>query len=182
MRLAEGLQPEEKAARHQRWVYRKERVFGRGADQDHPTVLDRLQQRVLLALVEAMDLVDEEDRAAARWQGCATRLDCLSNVGDPGADRRKFDDVRAGGRRQDRSQRRFARARRPPEDQRGKLTALSDGPERRAWPDQVLLPHELVQRVGTHPGRQRCGTGDGCRLLGGKKALRELIALARHRS
>ena len=40
-------------------------VLGRRADERDRAVLDVRQQRVLLGLVEAMDLVEEEDRARA---------------------------------------------------------------------------------------------------------------------
>ena len=53
------------AARDERADDRVERVLGRGADQRHEARLDDRQQRVLLRLVEAVDLVDEEDGAPA---------------------------------------------------------------------------------------------------------------------
>ena len=48
------------AARDERADDRVERVLGRGADQRHEPGLDDRQERVLLRLVEAVDLVDEE--------------------------------------------------------------------------------------------------------------------------
>ena len=53
------------AAREERRVDLEVRVLGRRADQRHEAVLDGVQHRVLLRLVEAVDLVDEEDRPDA---------------------------------------------------------------------------------------------------------------------
>ena len=53
-------------AREQRVVDLEVRVLGGGADQRHQALLDRGQQRVLLGLVEAVDLVEEEDRRGGR--------------------------------------------------------------------------------------------------------------------
>jgi hypothetical protein len=40
-------------------------IFGRGADEGQDAFFDRRQQRVLLGLVEAVDLVQKEDRPDA---------------------------------------------------------------------------------------------------------------------
>ena len=52
-------------AREQRGDDLERRVLGGGADQDDVAALDVRQERVLLGLVEAVDLVDEQQRAAA---------------------------------------------------------------------------------------------------------------------
>ena len=63
--VAERLEPPHAQARQERRVDLEVRVLGRRADQRDGAVLDVRQERVLLALVEAVDLVDEQDRAAA---------------------------------------------------------------------------------------------------------------------
>ena len=63
--LAERLEAEHLAAREQRRVDRERRVLGGGADQRDRARLDVGQEGVLLRLVEAVDLVDEEDGALA---------------------------------------------------------------------------------------------------------------------
>ena len=62
-------------ARQQRRVDLEVRVLGRGPDERHEPLLDGRQQRVLLGLVEAVDLVEEEDRrlAARPARRCAAR-------------------------------------------------------------------------------------------------------------
>ena len=59
----ERLEAEHLAAREERRVHRERRVLGRRADEGDRPVLDVRQERVLLRLVEAVDLVDEDDRA-----------------------------------------------------------------------------------------------------------------------
>jgi hypothetical protein len=63
--LRQRLQHEHLRAREQRRVHLERRVLGGGADQHDVAGLDARQERVLLRLVEAVDLVDEDDRAAA---------------------------------------------------------------------------------------------------------------------
>ena len=53
-------------ARQKRRVQLERRVLGGGADQRDGAVLHDRQEGVLLRAVEAVDLVDEEERALAR--------------------------------------------------------------------------------------------------------------------
>ena len=64
--LREWLEPEQCAAAAQRRIDLEERVLRRCADQRERSVLHRRQQRILLRLGEAMNLVEEQNRAAAR--------------------------------------------------------------------------------------------------------------------
>src|SRR5205823_4056980 len=52
-------------ARQERAVHLERRVLGRRADERQQALLDKRQERVLLRLVEAMYLVDEQDRRAS---------------------------------------------------------------------------------------------------------------------
>ena len=63
--IVEPAQHQHLAARQQRGVELERRVLGRGADQRDRAVLDVRQEAVLLGAVEAMDLVDEQQRALA---------------------------------------------------------------------------------------------------------------------
>src|SRR5262249_5401879 len=65
----ERLENEDASARQERGDDLERGVLGRGADEDDRAALDVWQERVLLRLVEAMDLVDEEeDRLAGAAQ------------------------------------------------------------------------------------------------------------------
>jgi hypothetical protein len=59
----ERFEAEQRGATAQWGVHLEERVLGRGADERDEPVFDAGQQRVLLRLVEAVDLVEEQDRA-----------------------------------------------------------------------------------------------------------------------
>ena len=76
---AQLLQRVDAQPREQRAVDLERRVLGRRADQRHEPLLDRRQQRVLLGLVEAVDLVEEQDR------GCAAGLAPVARALDHGA-------------------------------------------------------------------------------------------------
>ena len=59
------LQDGHAAAGEQGRVDLERGVLGRGADERDRSLLDGVQERILLGLVEAVDLVDEEDDPAA---------------------------------------------------------------------------------------------------------------------
>ena len=71
-------------AREQRAVDLEVRVLGGRADQRHQPLLDGGQQRVLLRLVEAVDLVEEEDRRPAAGAPLAGAGDHLAHLGAAG--------------------------------------------------------------------------------------------------
>src|ERR1700674_4470670 len=62
--FVERIQDQHTAARQQGADYFERRIFSRSANQRDGSILDRWQQSVLLCFVEAMNFVDEEDRAA----------------------------------------------------------------------------------------------------------------------
>ena len=85
-------------ARAQRGDHLERRVLGRRAEQHHRAALDVGQQRVLLRLVEAVDLVDEErgaHAAAALFVGARDLLAQVLHAGQHGRDRREAQARRA---------------------------------------------------------------------------------------
>jgi hypothetical protein len=68
-------------AAEERVVDLEVRVLRRRPDQRDKALLDRGQQGVLLGLVEAVDLVEEEDRAAAAGPALAGAGDDLADLG-----------------------------------------------------------------------------------------------------
>jgi hypothetical protein len=119
------------------------------------------QQRILLRLVEAVDLVDEQDAAAAlEGQALLGARDRRPHLGDAGHDGREGVELSADRVGQEPRQRGLAGARRAPQEQRREMTA-GDGPaERAALADELLLADELVEVPWAHPG------GEGLPLRG----------------
>jgi hypothetical protein len=64
-RLVEAVEDQDLGAREEGGVQLEGRVLGGGPDQHDGAVLHVRQEAILLRLVEAVDLVDEEQRAAA---------------------------------------------------------------------------------------------------------------------
>ena len=107
--VRERLQLDDGAAGEQGRVDLEVRVLGRGPDQRQQAALDARQQRVLLALVEAVDLVEEEDRAGAvRAEPVAGALEHAADVVDAGRDGRELLERGAGGLGDDARERRLA--------------------------------------------------------------------------
>ena len=65
-RIVEAAQHQHLAARQQRAVDLERRILGGGADEEHRAVFHVGKEGVLLALVKAVNLVDEKQRALAR--------------------------------------------------------------------------------------------------------------------
>ena len=157
--LAEAVEDEDLAAGEQRGVDLEGGVLRRGADEDDAALLDERQEGVLLRLVEAVDLVDEEDgphAEGARLLGAGHDLLDLLDAARDGAEgdelrlREVCDHVGEGG---------LADAGRPPEDHRGDLVALDHRAQELPGPDEVLLPDELLERARPHAARERLRRG-----------------------
>jgi hypothetical protein len=159
--IAQRLQHQHARARQQRAIHLKGRVLGGRTNQDDRAVLDRGQERILLTFVEAMDLVDEENRAlAAQLTVLARRIEDLAQAWHTftNCTERLKAALRALGDQT--RQRGFARTRRPPQDH-GACTPLFDGaPQRLVGTQEMCLPNVLLQRPRAHARRQRgCQVG-----------------------
>ena len=104
-----GARAAEQSAHHL-----KRRIFGGGTDERDVAALDVWQKSILLSLVEAVDFVDEDDRAAAH---CAVAFgihhDGLDFF-DAAHDGAEGDEIRFGGFGDEAGQSGFADARRTP--------------------------------------------------------------------
>jgi hypothetical protein len=160
------------AARQQRRVDLEVRVLGRRPDERHEPLLDRRQQRVLLGLVEAVDLVEEEDGRLGQLAAVLGALEDLAHLRAPGLDRAELLQGGMGRGGHDPRQRRLARARRPVEDHRVRAALLDGRAQGRALREQVLLPDELVERAWPQPGRQR-----SCQGIGGRAPRLHLVGI-----
>ncbi len=94
--VREGMEHEDAGAREQGGVHLEGGVLGRRADEDDRAVLDIGQDRVLLALVEAVNLVDEEQGAHGVGAPPLLRLaDDAAEVGHARRDGAEGREVRA---------------------------------------------------------------------------------------
>ena len=96
-------------------------ILRRGADERHQSLLDGAQQRVLLALAEAVDLIDEEDGADAtaeesRLLPCDA-LQYLAYLFDARVHGTEAVEASVEAAGDDLRQRRLAHAWRPPENE-----------------------------------------------------------------
>ena len=142
--------------RQQRAVDLERRVLGRRADEADRAVLDERQERVLLRLVEAVHLVEEQHRAPAALATQRLRLlDRGAHVLDAGHHGRERDELRIAGPRDEARERRLAGAGRAPEHHRVQAAAFEQAPQRLARRQQVRLADELVEARGPHAVGQR---------------------------
>ncbi len=150
--LAEAAQHVHAAAREQGGVDLERRILGRGADEDHGTLLDVGEEGVLLGSVEAVDLVHEQDRAKAAATalvlGLGNDLADLPHAREHGGERHE---TGAGHRSHQRGQGGLARAGRSPKDHRVQLACLDGRAQDAARPQEVLLADDLVQGAWPHP-------------------------------
>ena len=154
--FGERLQHEHLRSREQGRVDLERRVLRRRADEDDVARLDPRQEGVLLGLVEPVNLVDEEDGAAApgtpRTLGPGHHL---ADFLDAGQHRREGDELRLGRLGNQPGEAGLARARRPPEDDRLQQIAFDGLAQRLPRRQQVLLAHVFVERPRAHPLGER---------------------------
>ena len=168
--VGERLEPHHPAPRQERADHAERRVLGGGADQRDGAGLDVGQERVLLGPREAMDLVDEQERAAAVLIAArGGRGHGLANVFHPGVDRRQGDQVGADGLADQPGQGGLSSPRRPPQQDRWKIPPRRELPEQLAGAEQVVLADELGQRSRAH------ALGEGLADASGRGVLREQV-------
>ena len=111
---------------------------------------------VLLALVEAVDLIYEEDGALLlQAEAVAGLSDDAAEVGDAGSDGGDGLEMGAGEGGDDAGEGGLAGAGGAPEDDGGELISLYGPAEDVAGADELLLADELVEGAGAHAGGQR---------------------------
>jgi hypothetical protein len=153
--VGQWLQPPDTKAGQEGRVDLEVRVLGGRTNERHGAVFDVRQESVLLGLVEAMDLVDEQDRApAVERQPILCFRDQRPDLGDARHDRGQGGELRPDRIGEQSCEARLAGARWPPQEDGREVTPFDRAAERAPFADQVLLAHELVERPRTHPGGQ----------------------------
>src|SRR5438445_7134544 len=171
--LGERLEHEDARAREEGRDHLEGRVLGGRPDERHRAGLDVGEEGVLLRLVEAVDLVDEEHgRPAVPGELVLCLLDDLSQLLHPLQDGRERDRVRAARGREQVREGRLAAARRAPEDERLDLPALQHLAQHAAGAKEVLLADELVDPARPHPLGERYAARRGLRRGRAREQLR----------
>ena len=160
----EWLQDKDRGPRQQRADHLEARILGGRADQEDHPFLDKGEKCVLLRLVEAVNLVAEEDRSAAG------RGDALPGLRYDRADARhplrhsrERDEGGIAAAGQEPRQRGLAAAGRAPQDQARKSAPFEHSPERAAVLQKTRLSRELGEGARAHAGRERGPrSGAGC--------------------
>ncbi len=139
----------------QRVVQFERGVLGGGADEGDGAVFDVGQEHILLALVEAVHLVHEEDGAHPAPAVLLGLVDGGSDLLDAGGHRREPLHLGLAVVSNQFSQRGLAGARRAPQDH-GVAVARQDRlAQRFVGPEDMLLTYVLLEGLRPHPGRQR---------------------------
>ena len=157
------------------------RVLRGGAEQCDQPAFDMRKHRILLRLVEAMDLIDEEDGALSNTCALARALDDRAQVGHAGCCCTHRLERGCSQRRDKHRHRRLAGTRWSPQDHRRNLTGIECAAQHTPLPQHVFLAHELVERPRPHARRQwRVVDGFLAMLIAGapRRAAEQLCLLA----
>ena len=150
-RLVERLEDEDLRARQQGGVDFKRRVFRRRANQCDIAGFDARKKRILLRLVESVNLVHEDDRPPASTPASILRgghdvFDFL----DPGQHGAEGKEVRLREIRHHARERGFPGAWRSPEDDRLEQVTLDRFAQRPAGSQELVLTLDFVERSRSH--------------------------------
>ena len=144
------------AAADERGVHLEVGVLRRRAHEDDGTVLDGVEEGVLLAAVEAVDLVDEKNRAAAlREQAALGGLDLATEVLDRAGDGADLDELGVRGMRDDAREGCLSRAGGAIEDDGAQRVVLDRAPQPRPGAHGLLLAEVAIEGTRAHAGRER---------------------------
>ena len=139
------------ATREQRGDDLEGGILGGCADEADGAALDVGQEGVLLRLVEAVNLIDEEDGPRVHPGGLRGGDHHLLDLLDAAHDGGELDESSLGGLGDDLGQGGLAHAGRTPEDHGAGVVALDLHAERFAEADEVLLSEQFLQTPRAHP-------------------------------
>ena len=153
--MAEPFQHQHLGPRQQGRVEREGRILRGRADQRDRAVLHHRQKAVLLGAVEAVDLVDEQERPAARLTPGTGLLERLLQVGDAGEDRRHLDELEPCLVGQQAGDGGLAGPGRPPQDHRADMPRGEHARQGTLWPEQMVLADDAIEALRPHQVGQR---------------------------
>ena len=154
-RCIQPVEDENLTARQQRRVELEGRGLGRRTDQNDRAVLDDGQKAILLGPVEAVDLVDEQQRATPGGAALARALEDLAKLGHAREDRGQGFEFDIAGLRQQAGDGRLAGARRTPQDHGREPAGRRHAPNGPVGGQQVILSDHFGQAAGPQAIGQR---------------------------
>ncbi len=150
------LELENAAAAYQRAREREERILRGGADENDAAVFHVGQEHVLLRAVEAMDFVDEQQRAlASRRHQIAGFVEHLAQFFHAAGDGAHLPEFAAAGGGEQMRERGFAGAGRTVKNDRPQTIGRQQSAEQLAFAKEMFLSDEFIQRGRAHAGCQR---------------------------
>ncbi len=165
IRGRDGLELKDRRTAQNRPEHAEVGILGRGGDQRDASVLDKLQQALLLFFIEVLNLIQIQQHAARRQEGVQL-VDDAFDVGNPGGGGVQLaqaalgplgDDARDGG---------FPGPGRPVENHVRRTPALHDPPQQAVPAENMLLSDHVVQAPRPDLIRQRLISAVHVSLLG----------------
>ena len=144
------LQDKDAAARQESAVDLERGVLRRRSDQDDAPLLHKWEKRILLRLVEAMDLINKNDDTLPIDAAAIRLLHDRADILNPARHRREVDEFRLRPRGNDAGKRRLANAGWSPEDHRGNVVALDETPQHFPLAEKMLLSDKILEGLRTH--------------------------------
>ena len=166
-----GLEGEQATAADEGAGERERRILGRGADQGDRPLLDIGEENILLGLVEAVNLIDEQARPLAVVLEPATGcVEHLANLLHPRSRGGELDEAAPRLAGDDLGEGRLPHPRRTMEDHRSDPVRFDEPAEESTGADDMLLPHVVGEPARPHPGCQRRGPGN----VGGSRSGKQI--------
>ena len=150
---------EDLAAGEKRAVEFERRVFRRCADECHRAVFDVGQKTVLLCAVEAVNLIDEQQRPFSVKPPFCGFVKRLAEVGDSGKDGGERNEMHVGSVRHQPCNRGLSASGRTPENETGNAFRLQHLADRAVGSEQMILPDDVVDRFRTETVGKRPVSG-----------------------
>ncbi len=126
-------------------------VFGGRADQDDRAVLDIGQEGILLGAVEAVNLVDEQERPLAMLAAAAGGFEGLAQLRHAGEHRRNLLEMEPDSIRQEPRNSCLAGAGRAPEDERHEPLLVHKPAQHAVRSQEMILADDLFEGLGAQP-------------------------------
>ncbi len=143
------------ASRQQRGIQLEGRILGGGADENDRAALDVRQERILLHLVEAMHLVNEQHGTASGGEALGGLGQHFPYLGETAEDRGNSLELGVRVLREQQGQRGLAAARRAPQDHRMHVAGLDALAQRGTGREQAALADHFVERARPHAFGER---------------------------